>query len=93
MAITVTRHGHIRLGTIDDESQKLLDVTEESLYLGLNEAKPGERLSNISHAYSNTMLKRMGFQSLREYVGHGVGQDLHEDLKSLTMVHQTKAQV
>ncbi|MCA1057121.1 type I methionyl aminopeptidase [Rossellomorea aquimaris] len=66
------------VGTIDDETQKLLDVTEESLYLGLKEAKPGERLSNISHSIQ-TFVEANGFSIVREYVGHGVGQDLHED--------------
>ncbi len=66
------------VGTIDDETQRLMDVTEESLYLGLKEAKPGERLSNISHAIQ-TYVEANGFSIVREYVGHGVGQDLHED--------------
>lgn len=66
------------VGTIDDETQKLLDVTEESLFLGLKEAKPGERLSNTSHSIQ-TFVEANGFSIVREYVGHGVGQDLHED--------------
>lgn len=66
------------VGKIDDESQRLLDVTEESLYEGLKEAKPGERLSNISHAIQK-FVEANGFSIVREYVGHGVGKDLHED--------------
>ncbi|XJZ27460.1 type I methionyl aminopeptidase [Bacillota bacterium Lsc_1132] len=66
------------VGKIDDESQRLLDVTEKSLYEGLKEAKPGERLSNISHAIQN-FVETNGFSIVREYVGHGVGKDLHED--------------
>lgn len=66
------------VGMIDDESQRLLDVTEESLYEGLKEAKPGERLSNISHAIQK-FVESNGFSIVREYVGHGVGKDLHED--------------
>lgn len=66
------------VGTIDDEIKSLLDVTEQSLFVGLNEAKPGERLSNISHAIQ-TYVESHGFSIVREYVGHGVGQDLHED--------------
>lgn len=66
------------VGKIDEDSQRLLDVTEESLYQGLNEAKPGERLSNISHAIQ-TFVEANGFSVVREYVGHGVGQDLHEE--------------
>lgn len=66
------------VGKIHEESQRLLDVTEESLYQGLNEAMPGERLSNISHAIQK-YVEANGFSIVREYVGHGVGQDLHED--------------
>ena len=67
------------VGKIDEEySEVYLDVTEESLYKGLEEAKPGERLSNISHAIQ-TYVEANGFSIVREYVGHGVGQDLHED--------------
>ncbi|MGD7009905.1 type I methionyl aminopeptidase [Metabacillus sp. 84] len=66
------------VGAISEETQKLLDVTEESLYRGLNEAKPGDRLSNISHAIQ-LYAEGEGFSIVREYVGHGVGQELHED--------------
>ncbi|MBM7716953.1 type I methionyl aminopeptidase [Siminovitchia sp. FSL H7-0308] len=66
------------VGKIDDETQKLLDVTEKSLYMGLEQAKPGARLSNISHAIQ-TFVEAEGFSIVREYVGHGIGQSLHED--------------
>ncbi|MGJ9384532.1 type I methionyl aminopeptidase [Salipaludibacillus sp. CF4.18] len=66
------------VGTIDDKTSKLLEVTEESLYKGLAEAKPGERLSNISHAIQKHV-EAHNFSVVREYVGHGVGQSLHED--------------
>jgi methionyl aminopeptidase len=66
------------VGEISDETQRLLDVTEESLYKGLKEAKPGDRLSNISHAIQ-TYVEEHTFSVVREYVGHGVGQELHED--------------
>lgn len=66
------------VGNIDENTQHLLEVTEKSLYNGLKEAKPGERLSNISHAIQ-TYVEANGFSIVREYVGHGVGQDLHED--------------
>lgn len=78
------------VGNISESVQKLLDVTEKSLYLGLEQVKPGERLSNISHAVQ-THAEENGFSIVREYVGHGIGQDLHEDLKSRTMVHQIEA--
>lgn len=66
------------VGNISESVQKLLDVTEKSLYLGLEHAKPGERLSNISHAIQ-TYVEDGGFSIVREYVGHGIGQNLHED--------------
>jgi methionyl aminopeptidase len=66
------------VGNIDEESERLLNVTEESLYQGLSEAKPGEHLSNISHAIQK-YVEANGFSIVREYVGHGVGKDLHED--------------
>ncbi|WP_026693343.1 type I methionyl aminopeptidase [Peribacillus kribbensis] len=66
------------VGTIDEETKRLLDVTEESLYRGLKEAVPGMRLSNISHAIQ-TFVEDQKFSIVREYVGHGIGQDLHED--------------
>lgn len=66
------------VGKITEEDQKLLDVTEASLYKGLEEAKPGERLSNISHAIQS-YVESFGFSIVREYVGHGIGKSLHED--------------
>ncbi|WP_078429450.1 type I methionyl aminopeptidase [Alkalihalobacterium alkalinitrilicum] len=66
------------VGDIAENDQKLMDVTEASLYKGLEEAKPGERLSNISHAIQ-TYVESYGYSVVREYVGHGVGQNLHED--------------
>lgn len=66
------------VGKITEDDQKLLDVTCESLYKGLEEAKPGERLSNVSHAIQK-YVESYGFSVVREYVGHGVGANLHED--------------
>ncbi|GIN72184.1 methionine aminopeptidase 1 [Bacillus sp. J14TS2] len=66
------------VGEIDVDTQKLLDVTEKSLIMGLNEAKPEVRLSNISHAIQE-YVESEGYSIVREYVGHGIGQDLHED--------------
>ena len=65
------------VGDIDEETRRLLQVTETSLYKGISEIKPGQRLSNISHAIQ-TYVEENGFSIVREYVGHGIGQDLHE---------------
>ncbi len=66
------------VGTILPEDQRLMKVTEESLYKGLEKAIPGERLSDISHAVQ-LHAEAAGFTIVREYVGHGIGQSLHED--------------
>ncbi|MDR5001514.1 type I methionyl aminopeptidase [Brevibacillus parabrevis] len=66
------------VGKISAENEKLLRVTEESLFKGLEKAIPGGRLSDISHAIQ-VHAEAAGFTLVREYVGHGIGQNLHED--------------
>lgn len=66
------------VGKISAEDQKLLDVTRESLYKGIEQAKPGARLSDISHAIESYVLP-FGFSIVLEYVGHGIGKNLHEE--------------
>lgn len=66
------------VGTISETAARLLQVTEASLYAGLSEAKPNARLFTISHAIQK-VVEDAGFSIIREYVGHGVGTDLHEE--------------
>jgi methionine aminopeptidase, type I len=66
------------VGTVSGEVQRLLDVTEESLYAGLALVKPDVRLFSISHAIQK-VIESAGFSVVREYVGHGIGADLHEE--------------
>lgn len=66
------------VGTISDTAAKLLQVTEASLYAGLAEAKPNARLFTISHAIQK-VVEDAGFSIVREYVGHGIGANLHEE--------------
>lgn len=66
------------VGTVTPEVQKLLDVTEESLYAGLALIKPDVRLYTISHAIQK-VIEAAGFSVVREYVGHGIGTELHEE--------------
>ncbi|CAG9622199.1 type I methionyl aminopeptidase [Sutcliffiella rhizosphaerae] len=66
------------VGSISDETQRLLEITEKSLYEGIEQVKPGARLSDVSHAIQ-TYAEAHDFSIVREYVGHGIGQDLHED--------------
>jgi len=68
----------VPVGEIDAEVQKLLDVTEESLYKGIEQAIIGNRLSDISHAVQSHV-EKYGFGVVRDYVGHGIGRSMHED--------------
>jgi len=66
------------VGQISDEAKHLMKVTEESLYAGLAQVKPGNRLSDISHAVQ-TYLEEHGCSTPRDYTGHGIGTSVHED--------------
>ena len=66
------------VGKVSETAQKLLEVTEKSLYAGLELAKPDVRLFTISHAIQKC-IEDEGFSVVREYVGHGIGADLHEE--------------
>ncbi|WP_027415395.1 type I methionyl aminopeptidase [Aneurinibacillus terranovensis] len=66
------------IGDISPDNQRLLDVTEKSLFEGLAVAKPDARLTDISHAIQ-VYVENAGYSIVREYVGHGIGRDLHED--------------
>lgn len=66
------------VGEISEEDKALLEATEASLYAGIEKAVPGNRLSDISHAIES-YLEPFGYGIVREYVGHGIGQNLHED--------------
>ncbi len=73
------------VGEIDEESQRLLRATEESLWAGIAKARPGNRLADISEAIE-THVKRYGFSVVREYTGHGVGRRMHEPPQVLNYV-------
>ena len=66
------------VGNISEETQRLLDVTEQSLYDGIAKVAPDVRLYTISNAIQ-TCAEHAGFSIVREYVGHGIGTDLHEE--------------
>ncbi len=65
------------IGEIPEETKKLLQVTKEALYLGIEKAVSGNRLGDISFAVQNHAQSH-GFSVVREMVGHGVGKKLHE---------------
>ena len=66
------------VGKISEERQRLIDVTRQSFYEGMKYAKPNNRLSDISHAIQ-TYVESQGFGVVRDFTGHGVGTELHED--------------
>lgn len=68
----------VPVGEVDAEVQKLLDVTEESLYKGIAQAMVGNRLSDISHAIQS-YAEGFGYGVVRDFVGHGIGRSMHED--------------
>jgi len=64
-------------GKISDEAQRLIDVTRQSFFEGIQFAREGYRISDIGHAVQE-YVERNGFSVVREYVGHGVGRNMHE---------------
>jgi methionyl aminopeptidase len=68
----------VPIGEISDEAQRLLDTCQEALAAGIDQAQPGNRLSDISHAVQ-LVVEGAGFSVVRSLVGHGVGRHYHED--------------
>jgi methionyl aminopeptidase len=68
----------LALGEVPSRVQQLLDVTRDSLELGIGECRPGRRLSDVSHAIQSHV-EHHGFAVVRAFVGHGIGRALHED--------------
>jgi methionyl aminopeptidase len=66
------------VGNINKEIQRLIDVTRQSFYEGIQYCKKGYRLSDISHAIQQ-YVESNGFSVVRDLVGHGIGQNMHED--------------
>ena len=66
------------VGKISQEKQKLIDVTKESFFEGIKDIKAGSRLGHISNRIQ-VHLEKNGYGVVRELVGHGVGEKLHED--------------
>lgn len=66
------------IGNVSPDLRRLAEVTQESLYKGISYAKVGGRLSDISHAVQE-YVEAQGFSVVREFVGHGIGRNLHEE--------------
>jgi methionyl aminopeptidase len=65
------------VGSIDDESRRLIEVTRAALEAGIAELVPGSRLGDLGAAVQGTV-ERAGFSVVRDYVGHGIGTAMHE---------------
>jgi methionyl aminopeptidase len=67
------------IGEVTDEVKKLLKITKESLYLGIEKAVHGNRVGDIANAIQDYTEKKHGYGVVRELVGHGLGRNLHEE--------------
>ncbi len=68
----------VAVGEVTPKARVLMEATEKALYAGIDQAKVGKRLTDISHAVQ-TVVEGAGFGVIREFVGHGIGRSLHED--------------
>lgn len=68
----------VAVGHINDKVMKLIQVTEEALFLGIQQATVGQRLTDISHAVQRHV-EAAGYSVVTEFVGHGIGRQLHEE--------------
>jgi methionyl aminopeptidase len=75
----------VPIGKISRETEKLLKVTEECLYLGIEQMMPDKHLSDLSRAIQ-THAESNGFTLVKEFGGHGIGKHLHEDPMVLNYV-------
>jgi len=66
------------VGNISEEAQKLINVTRESFFKGVENAKVGKRLTDISSTIQQ-YVESFGYSVVRDYVGHGIGKKMHED--------------
>ena len=66
------------IGECSEESKKLVEVTKQAFFEGLKYAKPGYRVGDISHAVAEYVWAN-GFDVIREFQGHGIGREMHED--------------
>lgn len=66
------------VGKVDKETQRLIDVTKQAFFEGIKYAKKGYRLGDVCHAIGSYVEKN-GFSVVREFQGHGIGREMHED--------------
>ena len=68
----------VPVGQVSEHAARLLRVTEESLYKAIDQVRPGSRVSDIGHVVQHHV-ESNGFSVVREFVGHGIGQKMHEE--------------
>ncbi len=68
----------IPVGKVSAKIEELLRVTREALYLGIDQARPGNRIGDVSHAVQSHV-ESSGYSVVRSLVGHGIGRSMHED--------------
>ena len=83
--ITLEKNGYIAdssktylVGEVSDAARRLVQVTYEALWKGIKEVRPGARLGDVGHAIE-LHAKRHGYSVVREYCGHGIGREMHEE--------------
>lgn len=67
----------IPVGKVSDEAAKLIEVTRNSFFAGVGQLKAGNRLGDVGSAI-DTLVKENGFSTVRKYIGHGIGKEVHE---------------
>ena len=79
-----TYHGYvgdsartIPVGTVSEQARKLIEVTRNSFWAGVNALQVGNRLGDVGNAI-DTVVRENGFSTVKRYVGHGIGTDMHE---------------
>ncbi len=68
----------VAVGKTSELGERLMEITRRALFSGIEQAVPGKRLSDISHAIQSRV-EAAGFSVVRKFVGHGIGKELHED--------------
>ena len=67
----------VAVGKVSEEAQRLIDVTRQSFFEGISKFQVGNRLGDIGHAIDSYVVAN-GFSTVKKYIGHGIGHDLHE---------------
>lgn len=79
----------VGVGQVDEQSQRLMDVTEQSLALGLEQVRPGNTIRDIAQAVQSHV-EAAGFSVVRALVGHGIGSQIHEPPQVPNFVDETR---